>query len=149
MYLTRSVAERVPDRRAAAVFVYRALDLVGRRSRAPQEVLWKVQACASLYCRWSTARAAIYGVLGEDRGELLPPHAVLEGERAHHHVDLALVHTPEKLSVLREHRLGEQDVAHEQLDLPLGSERERFVVRVLISKQLLKRCHDVSYAGVS
>src|ERR687898_50321 len=41
MYLTRGVAERVPDRRAAAVFVYRALDLVGRRSRAPQEVLWK------------------------------------------------------------------------------------------------------------
>src|SRR5215204_3728231 len=39
MYLTRSVAERVPDRGAAAVFVYRALDLVGGRSRAPQKVL--------------------------------------------------------------------------------------------------------------
>src|SRR5215216_8008462 len=37
--LTWSVAERVPDRRAAAVFVYRAFDLVGRHSRAPQEVL--------------------------------------------------------------------------------------------------------------
>src|SRR5215217_4049782 len=37
--LTRSVAERVPDRGAAAVLVYRALDLVGCRSSAPQEVL--------------------------------------------------------------------------------------------------------------
>src|SRR5918999_3462867 len=39
MYFTRGVAERVPDRRAATVFAYRALDLVGRSSRAPQEVL--------------------------------------------------------------------------------------------------------------
>src|SRR5215212_7100627 len=88
-------------------------------------------------------------MLGEDRGKLLPPHAILEGERAHHRVYLALVHTCEKLSVLREHRLGEQDVAHEQLDLPLGPEREWFVVRELIGKQLLQRCHDVPDTCVS
>src|SRR5215211_5152541 len=88
-------------------------------------------------------------MLGEDRGKLLPPHAILEGERAHHRVYLALVHTCEKLSVLREHRLGEQDVAHEQLDLPLGPERGWFVVRELLGKQLLQRCHDVPDTCVS
>src|SRR5215217_9409173 len=49
--LARGMAERVPDGRAAAAFVHGALDLVGGRRRAPQEVLWKVQAYASLYCR--------------------------------------------------------------------------------------------------
>src|SRR5829696_1150221 len=38
-HLAWSMAKRVPDRRAAAVFVYRTFDLVGRRGRAPQEVL--------------------------------------------------------------------------------------------------------------
>jgi hypothetical protein len=89
------------------------------------------------------ARAAIYGVLGKDGGELIPPHAVLEGERAHHRVDLILVHTPEELAVLGEHRLSEQDVAHEQVDLPLSSERERFVIWVLLREKLLQRPHNV------
>jgi hypothetical protein len=35
--LARRVGERVPDRRALAVLVPRALDLVGRRGRAPEE----------------------------------------------------------------------------------------------------------------
>src|SRR5215211_4441187 len=37
--LARGVAERVPDRGATAAFVHCALDLVGGRRRAPQEVL--------------------------------------------------------------------------------------------------------------
>ena len=37
--LARRVRERIPDRAAAAVFVHRALDLIGRGGGAPHEVL--------------------------------------------------------------------------------------------------------------
>src|SRR5215217_1457027 len=40
--LASGVAERVPDRGATATFVHGALDLVGGRRRAPQEVLREV-----------------------------------------------------------------------------------------------------------
>jgi hypothetical protein len=54
------------------------------------------------------------GLLGKDEGELLSPYKVLEAERAHHLVYLCLVHVTEEITVLPQHRLGKQDIAHEQ-----------------------------------
>jgi len=50
--------KNIPDRAAAAVFVDRALDLVGRRCRAPDKAFWeKVRLVRVLRRTWSASAA--------------------------------------------------------------------------------------------